>query len=272
MTRVKKNSPTWAVSAPVFESDRVQPAFDVSAWAGHRNFAYDLVRFTRPDVIAELGTYYGTSLFAFAQAVKDFGLETRLIAVDTWRGDDHTGHFGEEVYSIVRRTADEFFSEQDIELERELFDRAATKIDDRSVDILHIDGFHSYKAVENDYNTWLPKLKPSGIVLFHDVAESTGFGSARFWADLKRENPHHIEFKHSAGLGVLFPKGPRWFDAMIENNFADKLLIYAFQAFCALQVEKLKEQQATMTGQSERIAELEAQIAALELAAKDKME
>ena len=37
------------------------------AWAGHKFFAYDLVRNIKPKIIAELGTHYGTSFFLFAK-------------------------------------------------------------------------------------------------------------------------------------------------------------------------------------------------------------
>ena len=43
---------------------------------------------------------------------------------------------------------------------------------DRKLDLLFIDGDHSYKGCKADAELWLPKLKPGGIVAFHDYGWS----------------------------------------------------------------------------------------------------
>ncbi len=175
------------------------------AWSGHRRFAYDLVRFAKPRTIVELGTLYGTSFFSFCQAVKDGGLSTRCYAVDTWKGDLHTGAYGENIYldvSVV--TAREF--PQIGTLIRGSFDQALDLFADGSIDLLHIDGYHTYEAVLHDFQTWYPKIAPNGIILFHDiVARLADFGVYKLW-DALSVLPH-MSFPHSSGLGVLFPKG-----------------------------------------------------------------
>ena len=82
---------TWICHDPVFACDAVNPdLLEFSPWSGHRRFAYDYVRNVRPAVIAELGTFYGCSAFAFQQAILDGGLDTVFTAVDTWQGDAFT--------------------------------------------------------------------------------------------------------------------------------------------------------------------------------------
>jgi len=39
---------------------------------------------------------------------------------------------------------------------------------DSKIDLLFIDGDHSYKGVKSDIKLWLPKVKIGGFVLFHD--------------------------------------------------------------------------------------------------------
>lgn len=226
---VRGSRPRWEIHDPAFEADATCPLMPVWPWGGHRGWAYDLVRFMKPPVIAELGVHWGTSLFAFAQAVKDASLTSRMIGVDTWAGDEHTGPYGSEVLRTVRAIAADFFPSQDFELLQTTFDEALPRVADGSIDLLHIDGFHEYDAVAHDFESWLIKLAPDGVVILHDVAKSTGYGSARYWEDLVRKYPG-FAFEHSWGLGVVFPKGDRWLKELERENLRDKVELYTYRA------------------------------------------
>lgn len=218
----------WIVSEPAYESDLLNPELAISPWQGHRDFAYDLIGFVRPRLIVELGVHYGCSYFAFCQAVKDRGLQTRVIGVDTWEGDEHCGHYGGEVYELVARTRASLFDDNRFALRRSRFDEAAGAFDDNSIDLLHIDGLHTYDAVRGDFTAWLPKLAKDGIVLMHDVAPSSGYESARFWGEIKQRHPH-FEFLNQWGLGILFPKGDRWYRAGLAEGVPDKIRGYLYR-------------------------------------------
>jgi hypothetical protein len=174
-----------------------------SAWTGHMPFAYWLMGEIRPKVLVELGTHTGNSYFSFCQAVCDKGLLTRCYAVDTWRGDNQAGFYGEQVYEMVNRHNKSQYKKFST-LYRMTFDEALGQFKDRSVDLLHIDGLHTYEAVRHDFETWLPKLAPGALVLFHDIKIRSGdFGVWKLWAELKKQYPRCLEFEHSSGLGVL---------------------------------------------------------------------
>ncbi|CAH8772497.1 class I SAM-dependent methyltransferase [Paenibacillus dendritiformis] len=213
----------WHYHQPVFASDSApelpQLFMTQGAWSGHRRFAYDLVRFARPRIIVELGTLYGTSFFAFCQAVKDGQLNSHCFAIDSWRGDPHVGVYNDSVFHAVQAVTDREFPNIGV-LVRSDFNGAAKYFADGYIDILHIDGYHTYEAVCNDYINWLPKLARNGIVLFHDIAIRMGdFGVYRLWEELQIHP--RITFTHSCGLGVLFPKGcPAEWLPLIENQGA----------------------------------------------------
>lgn len=209
----------WKVTEPVFESDQINPALRTAYWEGHRDFAYDFIRFVQPKKIVELGSQYGCSLFCFCQSIKDFSLKTEIHAIDRWSGDVGAVDDGETVYKLVNTIKETCYSEVNLHLYQMDFDSAEHLFEENSIDILHIDGGHRYEDVDHDFNMWLPKLKENGIILFHDVYSKIDKGSCHHW-DYIRKNYHtYFDFTHSCGLGVLFPKGDYWFKKMEQAGF-----------------------------------------------------
>ncbi len=173
-----------------------------SAWHGHVPFAHWLVAAMRPGLVVELGTHTGISFVAFCQAVQRLALPTRCVAVDTWEGDDHTGAYDDAVHRELEAFTTARFADI-ATLRRARFDEALGDFADGSIDLLHIDGFHTYEAVRHDFDTWRPKLSARGVALFHDIAvRERDFGVWRFWAEVTAGLPH-FAFAHAHGLGVL---------------------------------------------------------------------
>ncbi len=218
----------WVISEPDYEADALNPELAISPWQSHRDFAYDLICFARPRLIVELGVHYGCSYFAFCQAVKDHGLAAQVVGLDTWKGDPHAGYYGEEVFELVQRIKTTYFVDDRFGLRRVSFEEASGEFADESVDLLHIDGLHTYDAVSTDFATWRPKLAKDGIILLHDIAPSSGYESARFWDEIKSRYPH-FEFLNRWGLGIVFPKGDRWFRAGLAQSLPDKIRGYLYR-------------------------------------------
>jgi hypothetical protein len=179
-----------------------------STWVDHIAFGYDIVEALRPALVVELGTQSGVSYFTFCQSVRDHALGTRCFAVDTWRGDAHTSTYDESLFQEVEAHNTTQYADFSTLL-RMYFAEACQRFDVESIDLLHIDGYHTYDAVRNDFEAWYPKVAPGGIILFHDVvARLHDFGAWRFWDEISPRYETFL-FKHGFGLGVLRkPGGP----------------------------------------------------------------
>ena len=174
----------------------------LSAWYGHVPFAYWIIRNLRPRVFVELGTHNGVSYAAFCDAAQRERLSLRCYAVDTWVGDEHAGHYGEDVYTDLKSFHDSRYAAFS-DLIRSTFDEAKDYFQDGSIDLLHIDGCHSYEAITHDFENWKTKLSDRAVVLFHDTnVRERHFGVWRLWQELTDSYPH-FEFLHEHGLGVL---------------------------------------------------------------------
>lgn len=176
----------------------VEPHF----WIEHIPFAFWLIGALRPRTVVELGTQSGNSFFTFCQAAAQHGTQSRLTAIDTWQGDKHTGAYSEDIFMDVSRYRDINFVDS-ATLIRSTFDAAREKFATGSIDLLHIDGLHTYDGVRHDFESWLDTVSDRGVILFHDIAvRNRAFGVWRLWEELSAQYPA-FSFVHGNGLGVL---------------------------------------------------------------------
>jgi hypothetical protein len=195
-----------------------------SAWLGHAPFMKFIVRELKPKIFVELGTHNGFSYFVGCQAIVESGLTCKAFAVDHWIGDAQAGFFSDSIFQEVSKTNEEYIEFST--LLKMSFSEATHFISDQSVDLLHIDGFHTFESVSEDFYSWLPKMNKDGIVLLHDIhVRRDTFGVHKLWSEIKGKYKT-IEFVGSHGLGVVFlgaiPDGllSELFDISAAGNLA----------------------------------------------------
>ena len=90
--------------------------------------------------------------------------------------------------------------------------RVRAILGDRPLDVLFIDGDHSYGGVRADWEMYGPLVAPDGLVAFHDIVvhpPETGCEVHTLWQELK-ERFAHWEIvadggKSMGGIGVIWP-------------------------------------------------------------------
>lgn len=164
-------------------------------WKDHIKFAQWIVERKNPEVIVDLGVDYAYSTFSFA--IPGIG---SIYGIDSFEGDFHAGNRkSSEVYNFVEEKRKEYGFDN-VTFIKGYFDDVA-KDWDKEIDILHIDGFHEYESVYNDFSTWGKFVKDDGVILMHDTKVYHGsFGVHRFFDELDYPK---INFTVSHGLGVV---------------------------------------------------------------------
>lgn len=195
---------------------------DALPWVGHIPFARWLVHTAHPRSIVELGVFKGDSYCTFCESVVAAGLETKCTGIDLWTGDHQTGLYGDDLFEELRAYHDPLYGHFS-QLVRTSFAEAQETVEDGSIDILHIDGLHTYDAVREDFETWLPKTSERGVILFHDIeVRRDDFGVWQLWAELTERYPS-FAFRHSNGLGILAtgkepPAAIAWLTGLDEQH------------------------------------------------------
>jgi predicted O-methyltransferase YrrM len=154
----------------------------------------------QPRRILEIGTGCGGTLFALAWAAQP---GARLLSLDL------------TVYPAERRLLYRTFAKSrqveawqaDSHLEQTR-DRVAAHFGHQPIDILFIDGDHTYDSVRRDYELYAPLVREGGIVAFHDIVDGPyeAVGDApRFWQEVRPELEPVVELVESwdqGGLGI----------------------------------------------------------------------
>ena len=159
------------------------------------------------------------------------------------------------MYQFVHELRTSLFAQQNITLLRKTFLEARTDVPDSSVSILHIDGLHTYEAVREDFKTWLCKVAPDGIVLFHDVATDKDYGSVTYWREISQRYPS-LAFHHSHGLGILFPKGDKHRSFIMGGDWIARNMVYALDFVAHSNSLLVSKFNAKVQEQEEQIAHL----------------
>lgn len=168
-----------------------------------------IVEQKRPEVILEIGTSTGGTLFIWSQlATKN----AHLISIDLPGGEN------DWAYPAWKETFYKKFASgsQKIDLIRadsqknETLENLKGILGDKQVDFLFIDADHSYEGVKKDYELYSPLVKKGGIIAFHDIVkfpDYTHVNVKQLWDEAKngKEFKEFIQSHNQTwgGIGVI---------------------------------------------------------------------
>ena len=148
------------------------------------NALYEACKFSfKNGKCAEIGSYCGKSACYIGLACKEVG--SKLYSVDHHRGSEEQQYgeeyFDKEIYNFSTKQVNTLplflknirkFNLQDhIEPMVMTSVDASFKVPD-NLDLIFIDGSHTFESARNDYLHWKPKLRPGGVLAIHDVYDS----------------------------------------------------------------------------------------------------
>ncbi len=127
---------------------------------------YGLAKALKPKVAVEIGSARGKSACYVGQALKENG-GGKLFAIDPHTRTNWNDENSVDTLDEMRRNIRSFRLEKQIEIIRETSERAAGRWM-LPIDLLFIDGDHSYEGVKRDWELFSPHVSSFGIVIFHD--------------------------------------------------------------------------------------------------------
>jgi predicted O-methyltransferase YrrM len=166
------------------------------------------VRRLAPRVVVEIGTHRGGTLVCWAAVA---AAAAHIISIDM-PTDEWTGLGArDEDLARVRRRLQPSQTLTAIRADSHAAStlaRLGAALAGAAVDLLWIDGDHSFEGVQQDFEMYGPLVRPGGLVAFHDVRASARwpqFGSPAFWAAIKSRHDAHeyvAEPRPGEGMGI----------------------------------------------------------------------
>jgi predicted O-methyltransferase YrrM len=126
--------------------------------------------------MVEIGAYMGESTMMFASS----NLFKEIYTIEPFKNvggkieefNGENDYNWDTIYNEFQINT-RFFN--NITLHKDFSYNVADKFEDNSMDFIYIDGDHSYDAVKQDLEMYLPKLKDNGVIGGHDYLEKNKY-------------------------------------------------------------------------------------------------
>lgn len=158
---------------------------------------YNLAKRATPgDLIVEIGSYKGLSTVHLAAGARMSNKQAMVFAIDPFcpnvprdGNSSYRDYFGAFLDTIHRCELGDYITALQ-GFSRQMVDRLPKE----EIDLLFIDGDHSYAGVQEDFDLYFPKVGVDGLVVFHDSDQGA---ITQFLRDMEKTHPvtrmHFVE-------------------------------------------------------------------------------
>ncbi|MFW9829947.1 MAG: class I SAM-dependent methyltransferase [Candidatus Thorarchaeota archaeon] len=168
-----------------------------------------IVASMKPKIIIEIGTANGGTLFLLS---KLSDINSTIISIDLPEKPYIGGidYKSKTFFKSFARNNQKVVIIRDDSHKLSTLEKIKKVLKNQEIDILFIDGDHTYKGVKKDFNMYGNLVKKEGIIVFHDIVEVTieeNVDVNKFWNEVKK-NYKYIEIvedwnQDNCGIGII---------------------------------------------------------------------
>lgn len=152
-------------------------------WNSDHRWLSETIAEHKPQIIVEIGAWKGASVATMARKIRELGLNSVVIAVDTWLGSSEhwisRDYSSEDDQCLYDQFHGHIVSEKltDYVVPLRLDSLNAARLLRQIgitpwIDLIHLDAGHDYHSVNADLNAWWPVLQDGGVLLCDDYWRS----------------------------------------------------------------------------------------------------
>ena len=175
-----------------------------------------IVRHLAPQTVLEIGTAQGGVFWLMCRLA---ARSATLISLDLPPSERHSGgeKFAIDLQSM-KNSGQTIHSVHGDSHALGTLEQVKKLLGDRMIDLLFIDGDHTYEGVRQDYLMYSQMVRPGGLVAFHDIVKTPWPGCQvdRFWGELVQDRSLDSRAiigrvpSHFGGIGTITrPYGTR---------------------------------------------------------------
>lgn len=168
-----------------------------------------LIKKSKPNIILEIGTSEGGTLFFFSRFAAP---GAKIITIDLPIVRSYASYSPAKIpfFKLYKPRKQKIYFLRKDSHKVSTIKKVKKILKNYKLDILFIDGDHTYEGVKLDFENFSPFVRKNGIIAFHDIVEhppESNCEVSQFWNEIKQKF-HYQELitkdnENWAGIGII---------------------------------------------------------------------